>query len=243
MKIAIPVRWITAATVVGGFTIASTNLLAQNNAAKNAGGGSGRVACVDVVKALNEYQRQKDLDDEFSQKGQALNNENIRRRGEIDQMQKTVDSLNVDTDPTYNEKAHTLLSMQIAYKNWFDATQADMARETGVWRMRLYKDLLEAVKNVAAKQGYDLVLYKDEFEAKSFEPETIANLIRGRKVLFAANTNDITQAVTDALNETYRAQPRKPMLQVSVPTGAPPASPAPAPAPAPAQNPPGKKPQ
>ena len=233
MTFSIQTRWVAVAGLATATLMFSNGLWAQNNAAK--GAGAGKVACVDVVKALNEYQRQKDLDEEFNQKGQALNTENMKRRNEIDSFQKTVDSL-TDADPTYMEKQRQLLSMQIAYKNWFDATQADMARETGVWRMRLYRDLLDAVKSVATKQGYDLVLYKDDFEPKSFEPDAIANQIRGRKVLFAANTADITQSVSDQLNEQYRSQPKKPMVMVTVPgTTA-------APAPAPAQNPPAQPP-
>lgn len=230
MTFTVSFRWMSAAGFVAAGVLLSSALTAQNNAAK--GGATGRTACIDVVKALNEYQRQKDLEDEFGQKGQALNAENVRRRNEIDQFQKTVDAM-TDTDPTYMDKSRQLLSMQIAYKNWFDATQADMARETGVWRMRLYRDLLEAAKTIATKQGYDVVLYKDEFEIKNFEPDAVANQIRGRKVLFVASQVDITQAVTDQLNEQYRSQPKKPMLQVD--TGG--TAPAPAPAPAPAKKP------
>ncbi|MCC6358412.1 MAG: OmpH family outer membrane protein [Phycisphaerales bacterium] len=189
-------------------------------------GAAGRTVTVDLVTVFNESQRQKDLAEEMKIKQDGLQKENQTRRDKIDQEQALLDKMNA-SDPTFATRARELLRMQIEYKNWFDLMQADLARETGVWTVRVYEEILAGIKDLAEKDGIELVLYRDEFVATTYNVEQVREQIRARKVLYAAGATDITQQVIQKLNEAYRAQPRQPMLQVGPVGGAP----APAPAP------------
>lgn len=190
----------------GAFTAAA---LAQ----KGGGGATGRVATVDVVYAFNEFQRQKDLTEEMRAKRESLEAENASRRQRIDSLQATINAMD-PTDPTYGEKTKQLLREQIEFKNWFDIVQADMQREIGIWTARIYQELIEAVGEVAESEGYDLVMYRDEFQLGGIDPDAIREQIRTRAVIYARQATDITTKALDKLNTKYRATPRKPMLQV-----------------------------
>lgn len=183
----------------------------------NAQGGrtaTGRVACVDVVRVFNEFQRQKDLSDEMNTLQQQLQQEDTTRRQQIDTKQAEIDRLDPN-DPTFNSRTRELLAMTIDYRNWRDLKQADLTREVGVWSVRIYQEIRNAVEEIAERDGYDLVLYRGQFEPASWDPEVIKEQIRSVQVLYASPGADITQIVTDKLNTDYRAQPRTKMLNVN----------------------------
>lgn len=179
------------------------------------GMNAGRTVTVDLVVVFNEFQRQKDLGEEMKSKQEALQKENDRRRAQIDADQAFLDTKIDVNDPTFATRARDLLRAQIEYKNWFDLVQADLARETGVWTIRVYEEILAGIEDYATKEGIDLVLYTDEFKANTYVVEQVREQIRGRKVLYANKSNDITQQIIQRLNEAYRAKPRQPMLQVT----------------------------
>ena len=66
----------------------------------------------------------------------------------------------------------------------------------------------------AKAQGFDIVLYHDQFQPRSNDPEAIREAISARKVLYVSPAADLSQAVLQTLNTRYRAQPRQPMLSL-----------------------------
>jgi Skp family chaperone for outer membrane proteins len=104
--------------------------------------------------------------------------------------------------------------MQVDYKNWVELKRADMTREIAVWSVRIYKEIVRSVEDVAQKQGYDMVLYKGQFENVSMDPEVIKEQIRRIQLLYANSGTNITQSIIDKLNADYRAQPKAKMMQV-----------------------------
>lgn len=182
--------------------------------AHNGGQAAGmRSACVDVVHIFNEYQRQKDLSEEMKDVQDKLQLEGDQRRRQIDAQQATVNAMSSD-DPALVGKMRELLKMQIEYKNWFELKQAEMTREIAIWSANIYSEVLKVVEKIAVQDGYDIVLYRDEFEPLMSEPEAIREQIRSRKVLYCSPRADITSIVLDKLNADYRAQPRQKMLDV-----------------------------
>ena len=173
----------------------------------------GRVACVDVVKVFNEYQREKDLEEEMKQERDKLELEAARRKQRIDAAKAVLDAMSLD-DPTYAKKMRELLELNISTRNWMDITQAAMAREVGVWTTTVYKEILAVVETIAKEREYDLVFYRDEFQVVSMDPAEVREQIRARKLIYASAAADISQAVLDKLNADYRAKPRKKMISI-----------------------------
>ena len=201
---------IVAAVVVGAVAVSASN----QSSAQNAGAAGGlNVACVNVGQVFNEYQRQKDLAEEIKQERDRLSLELEQRRMRIDGARSVLDALDPQ-DPTYQAKMRDLLEMNIRFKNWMDLNDAAVGREIGVWTATIYRELLKATADIARERGYSLVLYRDEFELLSTDPAAVQELIRARKVLYADDRVDITQAVLDKLNAEYRAQPRQKMIQL-----------------------------
>jgi Skp family chaperone for outer membrane proteins len=198
------------AVLSAGVFAAVRGLNAQNRGLAS----GGRVACVDVIKIFNEYERQKDLEEEMRAIQDTTRNEAQRRMGQIDSLQATLDAMSA-TDPARVKRQREMLQLQLDYKNWSDLIQADMAREVGVWTRRTYDEVLEVIAGIAQREGYDVVLYREAPELMGFEPDALKNQIRGRKLVWADPGVDITQQVLDQLNTQYRAQPKTRMLQIS----------------------------
>ncbi len=201
---------VATAAVVGIMAFAVTKNLHAQAAGTPV---TGKIACVDVVKVFNEYQRQKDLSQEMTDVQAKLQDENTQRRQKIDALQAEIDKLGPD-DPGRTQRMHDLLAMQIDYKNWVDLKQADMSREIGVWSVKIYKEIVKAVEDIAKRDGYDLVLYRGQFESTSLDPEQIKEQIRSIQILYANNAIDISTVITDKLNADYRTQPRAKMMIV-----------------------------
>lgn len=176
-------------------------------------GAANRVACVNVVQIFNQYQRQKDLTEEMKQVESRLNRERDERRRKIDALQATIDAMSPN-DPAAVDKTRELLKMQIEFKNWFDLKQAEMTREIAIWSARIYDEIVKVTEAVARQDGYQVVLYLDQFQPVLNNPDAIREQIRSRKVLYCDPSAEITQMVLERLNVDYRAQPPRQMLRI-----------------------------
>lgn len=210
MMRAYDVRPLVGAVLCVGLLANVTAAFAQT---KGGAKGTGRIGTLDVVAVFNEYQRQKDLTEEMNSIKGRIEQENQTRRARVEALQATVNSMS-PTDPGAVAKTKELLKEQIEFKNWVDMIQADMQREIGLWTAKIYQEVIDATREIAEADGYDVVLYVDEFQPAGIDPDVVRDQIRQRKVIYANPNISVTQQVLDKLNTKYRAQPRSPMLQV-----------------------------
>jgi Skp family chaperone for outer membrane proteins len=176
-------------------------------------GYNSKVGCVNIGFVFNEYQRRKDLNDEMAELQATLEQEERDRRQKIESRQKQLETLD-PADPTYVERAQELLELQIDYKNWGEVKRAHMSRELGMWSVKIYEEILTAIAEIAEAGGYDLVIYRGQFEPVSMEMEVIMEQIRTNQVLYAHPAVDMSQQVLDLLEKNYRGQPKQKMLYV-----------------------------
>jgi Skp family chaperone for outer membrane proteins len=197
------------AGVAGAVVLTSfTSLEAQNR------GGTGGVVCIDVVKIFDEYNRQKDLSEEMKQIQEDMRSEVETRQKKIESLQATLDAMD-PSDPTITKKMREMLQMQIDFKNWSDLMQADMAREVGLWTRRIYEEIVSVAEEMAQRNGYSMVLYREAPALQGFDPEVLRDQIRMRKLIWCSDAVDITQTVLDQLNDRYDNEPKTQMLQIT----------------------------
>ncbi len=201
---------VAGGAALGGLLFGAHLLQAQ--AGPNAGGGAGRVAVIDVVKVFNDYVLQRDLSNELKDAQTRLEAEAKTRQQRIDGLNATVTALD-PSDPTYKERVQEMLRMQIDNKVWYDTMQATVTRELSVWSNNIYADIASIVGETARERGFDVVLYKEEFEAGA-DPEAIKERIRRRKVVWSSGNVDLSNDVLAKLNQRYSAQPKTKKLQI-----------------------------
>jgi len=170
------------------------------------------VAVVDIGRLFNEYERMKSAQDELKVLQDRLQRENEERKQKSDMLEATLDKMDRD-DPAYVKKMSEVLESRISHKTWFEFQQANMTREVALVTDRIYRDILAATQSIAENAGYDLVLYRDEYQPVS-DPDDVQSQMRSRKVIYARDTVDITEAVLGKLNADFRSRPRVPDLQM-----------------------------
>lgn len=172
-----------------------------------------RVVVVDVVKIFNEYMLQQDLTQELKQAQAALQTQASSKQADVEALQKQVEMLDT-SDPTYAGRMQELLRMQAEAKVWFETTQMLVTHELGLWSNNIYNDIVKEIGALSKERGYDLVLYREEFDAGGSDPEQVKERIRRRKVVWNSDNVDITATVLQRLNSRYASQPKTPKLRI-----------------------------
>lgn len=178
----------------------------------NQSAGQSRVAAVNVVRVINEYDRFKDLRAEIQRLEENLQNEVATRRGNIDAMQQAVNQM-AENDPALQKQMEDLLRAQIEFKNWFDMTQAGRVREYAIWIRRIHTEVRDLAERIAERDGFTMVLADDREALQGFDPDQLQQQIASQRTVWVSPQADITQLVIDELNKSYRQQPKQPMLQ------------------------------
>jgi Skp family chaperone for outer membrane proteins len=198
---------VTAAVAAALMTGAIRTGVAQNNAL------TGRAAYVDVMLVMNECERWKAIKEEIAEHQEKLNAENTRRREALDNKLAAIDQMD-ENDPTLPERTRQLRAETLEYRIWSELVQQDMQAEIARWSVRVYREVQAAAETVARRDEYDFVFYKGQFSPASSDPQVIQQQIRDNQVLYANQAADMTQVVLDKLNADFRAEPRKPMIQI-----------------------------
>lgn len=174
---------------------------------------TGRLACVDVIKVFNEYDRQKDLSEELAQWERKSKEENDQRLAALDKLQAELSQLSPD-DPTTRERMREMRRQTQEYQLWRKTRESDLTAEAGRWSIQIYREIRQNISELAEQEGYDMVFYRGRFEEISMDPEVVQEQIRDIKLLYATPSVDITQRVIDKLNIQYRQQPQEDMIWV-----------------------------
>src|SRR5207247_265603 len=107
-------------------------------------------------------------------------------------------------NPAYKKKQEDLERKAVELKVWQEWQTATFLRESGLQTAGLYRKIAGAAAKVAKDSGFDVVLYKEpEPEFNVSKPEEIKQIIRGRKVLWTADDLDLTDQVTQLMNNEY----------------------------------------
>ncbi len=141
-----------------------------------------RIACVDVSRIFSEYAKTKDYDKTLGDKQTGYDTEREKKVTEIKQFQ---DKMNLLSDKEKETKKAELETKIKALQEFDRAKQTDLRKELSEKKSELIKDIEDAIKQYAEKEGYTLV----------FSEAVIA---------YNAKNLDITDKILDILNKGYK---------------------------------------
>jgi len=171
------------------------------------------VASVNMGQILQEYQRMKDLDEEFKKVRGELAAEERSRQESLNSLEATVSAMDPE-DATFKKRMEEWYEATFNYKVWREMRQAALTRELALATDRCYRDVLRIVEETARNSGYDIVLYHSNYQAQ-IDPDAIQQQMLARHVVYVSPSADITQAVLSRLNAEYRSAP--PTTQLKMP--------------------------
>jgi len=141
-----------------------------------------KLAYVDLSRIFSEYAKTKDYDKLLGDKENAYNTERDKKINDVKQLQ---DKMNLLSDKEKEAKKPDVEAKVKALQDFDREKQTDLRKEQDERMKELLKDIEEAVRQYAQKEGYTLVF-------------------NDRVLVYQAKTLDISDKVIDIINKGYK---------------------------------------
>lgn len=169
------------------------------------------VAIVDIERALNSLKELENLNAALADRVKV-------RQDDLDALKKRIETLDADlkeqpTTPDATEKRRQLraqiFELTETAKARTNAYQSLINIEKGEIIKPLYEKLVAGIGEIAAKEGYDLVLFDNRNLKVPNDVQAVINeVIQQKSVLYAGDSLDITDQVITLMNNKYAANAR-----------------------------------
>lgn len=189
-----------AVALVAGF--AAVSFTASSTDAQNAK-KAAVIAVVDVQNVFANLKERDAVEADITQQTEALQKEATERAQKIKELEADLPLLAKDSK-AWKETRENLERMAIEFRAWQEFKKRSLENEKVIRIQELYKKAIDQIGKVAEREGYDLVLFKDQTAAPTTNnQQQIAAIIQNRKLLYAAERMDITDQITQLLNNQF----------------------------------------
>lgn len=175
-------------------------------AAESDGEAGLNVAVVDMIKVLTECQANVEHREQNIEKQKEIKEVLDKLSDEADTIRQELETAISPGTKEHEEQLLKWFEKQAMIKAYEEAKKKAMTVETQAWMEQLYQDALEEISRVALKDGYDLVLDKEEIDMSPTSPGELEDIIRGRDVLFCTASLDITAQIIENLDRAYESK-------------------------------------
>jgi len=177
--------------------------LAGANAGYMMAGRPTAAGVIDVQMVFESLKEKMQIEADLKSRLEHLNLDEQEQKQRLQEIKSDLDILAPDS-PAYNEKQDQLEQKAIELQTWRTFQTQKLNRERGLQIERLYRKLIEAVGAVAQQNGYDLIMFKEKpVDFRGAKPEALNTLIQVRKVLWSAPDLDLTDQVTQLMNNQF----------------------------------------
>ncbi len=187
-----------AAAVVAGLGLVSVQ---ANRLLK---GTPTAAAVVEVQRVIDNLKEKEVIEAQLTKHNETVMKEKTDRERAIKQMQDELGMLAPGTE-NHRKKLETAEKAVIELNAWLQYENNKLVRERGLQIELLYQKMLKAIADVAKTNGYQVVLFAEgpaEFRAQ--DPQQLSTLIQIRKVLYYDPSLDITELVTQKMNNDFQ---------------------------------------
>ncbi|MEO0715356.1 MAG: OmpH family outer membrane protein, partial [Planctomycetota bacterium] len=173
-----------------------------NNAVRAA---SGTVAVVDLQLLINSLE-------EFKAAEAKIQPELQRLQQELNSMSSNLESAKAEFDLINSEEQRINKMREIRKLTATTSFQRDINQTIinfmlGDNLRNLYNDAIQAVEQIAQREGYEIVIVDDRalVVPNNIDVREAETLISRKRILYAGDSIDITQRVIDKMNTDFRA--------------------------------------
>ncbi len=186
-----------ALVVIAGLFISLRSTDAQDVAKVS----SGKIAVVNVTKALTECQEYLDRQKETEKRGTEARAEMGRIKEEADAIDEELKNVYEPGSKEYSEKLKTWFDKKARLEALKEYEQQTLSIETRAWTEALYGKLTIATAQVARENNLTLVVNKDDTDLSNTRNiQELFAVIRERQVIYNAPTLDITGMVIEKMD-------------------------------------------
>lgn len=165
-----------------------------------------KVAVVDIDSLFRNYKKVKDYNQSQQDESMRLQAEDEARQAGIKKAQNALADLRPGS-PDFNRQREAVTKLTIEYQVWRNV-QMELQQQLRVQRTKeMYEEMVKVAAVVGRQAGCNLVMTKDPIDlAAARTMDELVDQFNSRKILYAADSLDITDAVLMQLNELYAAK-------------------------------------
>jgi Skp family chaperone for outer membrane proteins len=177
--------------------------LAGAGVAAKLAGRPTSTAVVDVQRVFDNLKEKVQIEADMTGKGDKLREKDQKWQTDLNQMKADLDLLTPGTE-SFQKKEEELAKSAIERQAWLNFEQQKLNRDRGLFIESLYRKMVGAVEAVAKSNGNDVVFFAEGAPTFRYEnPQQLTTLIQVRKLLYSAPDLDITDQVTQKMNNDY----------------------------------------
>jgi Skp family chaperone for outer membrane proteins len=175
--------------------------------AKEAQRGTPRlkIGVVNINQALEKYEKRKELEKQFIALKTETERQLRKKQAEIKSLQEEIQLLDMGSES--RRKNEELFEKKIMYLQLEEKMgEAKLGKKEIEFFEELYLDLCNEIEDLGKREGFDLILKKEDLELKSADIMELRLKIGISTVLYYSDPLDVTAKVIEALNSGFFKQ-------------------------------------
>lgn len=161
-----------------------------------------KVALIDMGYVFNEYEKLKELQEDFNAEQQKAEADAKRRIDVIKGKQEEIKTFKQGSQE-YIEREKDLLKYMSDFEAFKKQTELELARRRANMLQTVYLEVQDMVEWIAKRKGYTMVLRFNREELSSNDPQKLMQGLQ-RQVIYHRAEDDITNVALQYLNQQYR---------------------------------------
>ncbi|MBG83864.1 MAG: hypothetical protein CMJ40_04870 [Phycisphaerae bacterium] len=162
------------------------------------------VAVVNLEKTFNGLEEWVSVEAQLLEMGSELEEEAVRRREEVEEMLADTEDYPVGSDK-YKEAERKYEMAALEFQAYVALHQGRRMEFNDTQIKAIYDKIKTSAMDMANEQGLDLILVDDSVVPIPEDAKDILAQISSRRVLFAREQLDVTEALITRMNAAFRA--------------------------------------
>ncbi len=161
-----------------------------------------KIGVVDISGVFEKYQKRKDLDQELKDLEKQLQSEINKKRKDMINLDEETQLLDLGSE-SRRKNEELLERKNVELEGYAKFAERQLLRRYKEFFETVYDAVVKGVETIGKKEGFDLIIKKEEPELKSGQISDLQFKIGIRTVLYHSKSVDITSKVIEGLNAQY----------------------------------------
>lgn len=162
-----------------------------------------KVGVVNLNKVFEQYDKRKELESDFRDIGSRAEDTLKTKQEEAIALREEIQLLEAGS-MARKKKEEELEKLLLYLQVEDEVAKRNLAKAEKDFYEELFKDINAVVDEVGKKEGFDLILKKEDIETKSADLLELRLKIGIGTVLYFSNALDVTDKVIESLNRKYK---------------------------------------
>ena len=161
-----------------------------------------KIGVVDISGVFEKYQKRKDLDQELKDLVKQFQSEINKKRKDMINLDEETQLLDLGSE-SRRKNEELLERKSVELEGYAKFAERQLLRRYKEFFETVYDAVVKGVETIGKKEGFDLIIKKEEPELKSGQISDLQFKIGIRTVLYHSKSVDVTSKVIEGLNAQY----------------------------------------